>query len=538
VNKMLGVLIVDDEMIVRYGIKSMIDWDKLDLVVVGDASNGREALELFNALKPQIVVTDIKMPVMDGIELIKNIREISTDVKIIILSCLQDFTYAREAIRLGAVEYLVKSDMMPSDLENVLMKVKDTISIEEENLHQISIIRQRVKRTQLIEKEKFLWDLSLGTVSDRESIMDTIEQLGLDYLKRNIFVLCISIDYFEKIISDLSEQEKKDIELRVLDILKKELEGSKKFKGEIYSGNNGEINMVVKVLNAYSEKDIFSFVYALGEDIIKSIKAQTNYSATIGVSNWMKDMTNIKTGYYQAQMAYKFKTFFGCGKVIHYASTVRSVPVDNHVRLNIRELHDCVYFLKRDEVNRFIEDIFSKMTESLDFEGVNLISLEFVLVLSNIYSEICNNDEDIIIRKKEYYDQLKYLETVTDIKNWVKDSFGYLMDTISSVYNNEKNTISKALKYINENYSQEINLHTISDYVHLSKNYFVNFFKREVGESFIEYLTKVRVENAKALLKIPELRVSDVGRMVGIDDQRYFSKVFKKITGRVNSRKA
>lgn len=528
---MLRVLIVDDEAIIRYGIKSMIGWDKIGFKVVGDAANGEEALELFKAYNPQIVITDIKMPVMDGIELIKNIKGINADVKIIILSCLQDFDYAREAIRLGASEYLVKSDMMPSDLEDVLLKVKESIDVEKEKLQEIEAIRQEAQKVKLIEKGNFLWEFSIGSISKDESVIETIKQLKLDYLNGNVFVINLDIDYCEKIFSCLSEYEKRNKVVFLIETIKKELANFININGEVYEGDNGEINLIAKISGIKSEKDIFDFIHVLGENIISSVKNQAGFSITIGISDNIENILNIKDGYFQARTACRYKMFLGCGKVIHYKNAVNSKASDNKVYVNAKEFRDYVYSGRRRDINYCIERMFEKMAEAMDFDGVNLTALELVFTLSNIYSEICEDYSEVAVKKKEYYEQVKYLETVNDLKNWFKNSFGQLIDVVGQVYDRDKNVIYKALNYINENYNRDINLKAVSDYVHLSKNYFVNIFKKEVGESFVEYLTRIRVERAKVLLKNPELRISEVGGMVGIEDQKYFSKVFKKITG-------
>lgn len=527
---MLGVLIVDDEMIVRYGIKSMINWGELGLSVVGDASNGKEALELFNLYKPQIVITDIKMPVMNGIELMKNIRKINTEVKIIILSCLQDFVYAKEAISLGATDYLVKSDMMPKDMENVLRKAIDTIEIEKEKLEQINIIQQELKKAQFVDKEKFLWELCLGAISKDDVVSEIIDQLKLSYLNGSIYFKCVQIDGFQKLTMQLSEKDKNTIENSVLDCVSSELKNDHKVQGEIFKGDRGEVNIILKVLNSKSENDRFTVVHSLGVAIIKAIKEKAGYSVSIGLSNLMEDIFTLREGYSQAHNACKFKTFFGEGRIINYIDTIKPNVSNNEMQFNIKILQDYVYSLNKEEVKKTLEDVFEKITKSMDLQALNIVALELVLVLCSVYSEIYINADTMLEMKKEYYDQLKYLENISDYKNWFKEAFEKLIGVVGHEYNSEKNSISKSISYINTNYSRKLTLQTVSDYVHLSKNYFVNLFKRETGENFIEYLTKVRVENAKALIKNSKLKTSDISAMVGIDDQRYFSKVFKKYT--------
>lgn len=128
------VIIVEDEFIVRYGIRSMINWESIGMEVIGEASNGREALEVMESGLPDILITDIKMPVMDGIELIAEVRKLSPDIRIIILSNLEDFQYAKEAIRHSVSEYMIKSDMMPRDFELVLLKLKESLEAVQKNM--------------------------------------------------------------------------------------------------------------------------------------------------------------------------------------------------------------------------------------------------------------------------------------------------------------------------------------------------------------------------------------------------------------------
>ena len=124
---MLKVMIVDDERIIRYGIVSMVHWEKLGLKLVGEASEGREGYELFLKKRPNIVITDLKMPGLNGLEMIRKIKELDDNIKFIILSGYEDFSYAKEAIHLGVSEYLLKSDLMPEDIEQILFKIVQEI---------------------------------------------------------------------------------------------------------------------------------------------------------------------------------------------------------------------------------------------------------------------------------------------------------------------------------------------------------------------------------------------------------------------------
>lgn len=529
VGYMLGVLIVDDETIIRYGIKSMIDWGKLGLVVVGTAANGQEALEIFHEYKPEIVITDIKMPVMDGIELIRRIRQESTETKVILLTCLQDFNYAREAISMGVTEYFVKSDMMPADMEAVLKRVKNTIVTEHNKLRQINEYQLNLQKYHIAEKKTFLKNLSMGEMHNVPE--PKVEKLNLGYLKGNLYFLCVGIDYYEKFTHGYTDKKKQDLDTQIISLAENFLSTYKNLKGEVFNGKQGEINLIIKLESNLSNQESYKLIHTFGIDLLTEIRNKTKFMVTAGVSNPFSDIQKISVAYRNAQTAYNFKIFFGCGRVIHFEETVGSIKNEKEVYLDIRVLQQYIYDMRRNEVANYIQKIFCSIEKDKNLEIVNFVSLEMVSILSNIYSHINKNDEDILDKKREFYEQIKYFETANELKDWFIKSFNHLIDLIQSAYDKDKNVIAKALDFIYLNYNKNISLQTISDHVHLSKNYFVNLFKREMGETFVEHLTKFRIEKAKQMLKDNNLRNCEIANLVGFKDERYFYKVFKKMTG-------
>ena len=152
------------------------------------------------------------------------------------------------------------------------------------------------------------------------------------------------------------------------------------------------------------------------------------------------------------------------------------------------------------------------------------------MILTTLWPDVSKDAEQVLELKKQYFDELSMLETLEQSRLWFMQAFETLVEHMIEMYNSDRNSIIKATQYIQQYYDQEITLQSISRLVHLSKNYFANLFRKEVGESFLEYLTRIRIEKAKILLT-GELKAGDVGTWVGIQDPKYFSKVFKKITG-------
>ncbi|MFD0698963.1 response regulator [Paenibacillus sp. GCM10027628] len=513
---MFRVIIVEDEYIVRYGIRSMIDWEKVGLTVIGEASNGQEALDLIGQEPPDILITDIKMPVMDGIALITEVRKSNPHMKIIILSNLEDFQYAKEAIRHGVSEYLIKSDMMPRDFEQALLKVKEAI----EESSPVS----KVKPADDVEplwKEKFWMDLTEGSLTDPVNIQNAVESIGLHNAKFPLYMLHINKNALEQGILEGQAYIRMALESMV---------PPWQLRYEVFPDKQGEMNVLlfpdapsVQGTNAVRE---------FAQSLLTHLMDSNAMRCTIGISNGIQAWNELHRAYVEALEAVKHKMFVGSGQVIAYG--VDYMPMNmtrgENMKLSTNHIHSMVYAFQSKELQAYLEGLFGELASRKDYDMVQIISLELLIMLTTLWSDVSSDQQNILHLKKQYFDQLSKLETIHQSKVWFMKAFDELVGHMVQVYNSDRNSIIKATQYIQQFYDQEISLQSISNLVHLSKNYFANLFKKEMGESFLEHLTRVRIEKAKSLLT-GELKTADIGHLVGIADPKYFSKVFKKITG-------
>ncbi|MCY9670311.1 response regulator [Paenibacillus alginolyticus] len=513
---MLSVVIVEDEYIVRYGIRSMIEWEKMGLTVIGEASNGQEALDFIRQEPPDILITDIKMPIMDGIGLISEVRKFSPHMKILILSNLEDFQYAKEAIRYGVSEYLIKSDMMPRDFEQALMKVKESLEEASPNSEE-----KQSASAQPLWKEKLLLDLVEGSGKERIDVQSSIESLGLLDAKLPLYVLHIGKNALELGITEGQTYIRSALDR----VLAAEYEASY----EVFPDRLGEMNVLL--FSSRKSQDLKA-VREIAQSVLTYLLDRYAMLCTIGVSKGIMAWTDLQNAHEQAVTAAKYKMFIGSGKVIVYG--VDYVPVENqqveNIKVSTSHIHSMVYAFQSKELQVYLEEIFEHLASRKDYDMVQIISLELLIMLTTLWSDVSSDQQDILHLKKQYFDQLAKLETIQQSKAWFLQAFEELVQHMIHVYNSDRNGILKAVQYIQMYYHQEISLQSISHHVHLSKNYFANLFKKEMGESFLEHLTRIRIEKAKALLT-GELKAGDIGHLVGIQDPKYFSKVFKKITG-------
>jgi len=514
------VMIVEDEFIVRYGIRSMIEWEKIGLQLTGEAANGKEALELMKAGLPDILITDIKMPVMDGIELIAEVRRISPDIKIIILSNLEDFQYAKEAIKHGVSEYLIKSDMMPRDFEQALLKLKE--SARRGNAANEG---EPAFQPEPAHKEKFLVELIEGTIRGAAEGSKKAGQLGMSQL-HSAYLMHISLND-----SELGFTERLSLIRHMLEQVW--AEGGSSY--EVFPDKQGEINVLflgfVSEERPYPAGDMQK-LRQWAEDFIQQLSKPSGRLATIGISSRIREWTDVKEAYVQAVKAEKQKMFLGCGRAIIYGTDDMSMPAAKveHLRISSHQIQSMVYAFQSKELTEYLEELFEQLAARRDVDLVQIISLELLMILTTLWPDVSSDAQQVLELKKQYFDELSRLETLEQNRIWFIQAFDALVQHLILMYNSDRNSIIKATQYIQQYYHQEISLQSISTLVHLSKNYFANLFKKEVGESFLEYLTRIRIDKAKTLLT-GDLKAGDVGSLVGIQDPKYFSKVFKKITG-------
>lgn len=534
---MYRVIIVEDEFIVRYGIRSMIEWEAIGLEVTGEAANGREALELMAAGLPDILITDIKMPVMDGIELIAEVRKRSAELKIIILSNLEDFQYAKEAIKHNVSEYMIKSDMMPRDFEQVLLKLKESLEGAQKPWEEKSAPSHIVP----VHKENFLIELlERGAVQGRIE-HDTVMRAGLAD-KRPLYVLQI-------LPGGRAEPEYGQGAAVIRSLLEEIGLNDPALGYELVGHRQGVLHVIVTsvVMVQPDKAAIMDRLRSSCEQLILQLSSQYSWTVTIGISGEVREWADLKNAYVQAAGAARMKLFMGTGRVLIHGSdellaqgaqsdaaqhqmTQPGTTLTPSLQISSHQIQSMVYAFQSRELEEYLERLFDQLAMRRDAELVQIISLELLMILTTLWPDVSKDAEQVLELKKQYFDELSKLETLEESRGWFQQAFQALVAHMKEMYNSDRNSIIKATQYIQQYYHQEITLQSISGLVHLSKNYFANLFRKEVGESFLEYLTRIRIEKAKTLLT-GELKAGDIGSLVGIQDPKYFSKVFKKITG-------
>ncbi|SHJ05511.1 two-component system, response regulator YesN [Clostridium cavendishii DSM 21758] len=523
---MLKVLLVEDELIVRVGLKSVINWNDNGFELIGEASNGEQALEIIRSNRPDIVITDIKMPKMDGIELIRTIKKDYDDMKIIVLSCHDEFAIVKEVMKLGVEDYFLKLTMEPEELVNILLKLKDKIDTAYNS--NIKILKDDIDINKNILREKFMRDIILTEEIKPSEIEEQLRKLEFKLNYKNMIALVLWIDKWY-LYENYSDNDKYLFSYGIMNIVNEILNDFT--EGYCVEVRPGEFLVI------YTNKDknqVENNYNQLANKIKTLFKSYLNVSASIGISNIKADLSYLKKAYIEALEAVGGRYFLGAGSIISFLDTYENREEEQEVKTF--DLNTFTIYLEQgniDGIRSYIENIISLLNNRsvlrLKPRSICMtIIIQFIEVLNNSNEEINN----YLYENYEVEADMKRLETLEDMKLWLRWFCSSVENYIRDKSNNSSGRIiSRVKKFINDNYNKDLNLEELAALVYISPSYLSNLFKVSTGKTITDYITEVRIDMAKEYIKNSNMKMYEVAETVGYNNIYYFSKIFKKHVG-------
>lgn len=522
---MLKIFLVEDEIIIRQGIKCNINWEEEGYIFIGEASDGELAYPMIRELRPDIVITDIKMPFLDGIQLSKLVKKEMPDIRIIILSGYEEFEYAKEAINIGVEEYLLK----PVD-KNILLEAIKKVdkAIQEEREKQNNILRSKTERMKNIhlKTQQFLTQMITETMSVSE-VMNRSMELKLDIIGKQYNIIRYNVFDTNQNNSSYSQRSME---------LKKYINSQIQKENKVFVIDRINENTTI-LIKSIDEKDLKENIKRCVNCIIENTKNYEGIEYFVGVGNEVERVSNLPICYEEANKAYAYSYIIDKNKVL-YANEIGDTCIINDLdmsNINIRTINKNVIgnFIKtgvQTEVKYIVEEYFMAIgTENMK----SLLFRQYVIM--DVYFYCKGILEEWKIDEKEYC--LGEISKETTIFSTIEAAKDYIYkillkviakrDAISSSTYNA--VIVSAKDYIKQNFSKEdISLNTVAKSVDFSPSHFSTLFSQTTGQTFIEYLTEIRMEKAKELLRCSAMRSSEIGYLVGYKDPHYFSFLFKK----------
>ena len=510
------VFFVEDEIITREGIRDNVDWQASGFEFCGEAADGEIALPLLRTAQPDVLITDIKMPFMDGLQLSKIVRERMPWVKIIILSGHDEFEYAQQAINLGVTDYLLKP-VTVQKLQNVLQKL--TVQLDQERKEQANLkkLQEQVEENRVVLCERLLFKLVVGAISPPEAI-EKGQMLGLNFIARHYLVLILKID-----LGDRSEQYDHDEYQRVQQVVTALMEKNP----DIFTLKRdwGDLVLIMKgSTQEYLEEERDVLLDEIRQEIGK-----TRYQLTVGVGSSKNQLADISQSFVEALVniqnpAGEIKS--GLNRTVEQAELlkVEKSAVENYLRSGAKN-----------EFDEFFHAYLGPLGETALKSNLirNYIFVDVVLAIAKLVNDLGGDVDKVLPELNSIEMIMSNIKSIEQLREQVYKILTSALTYRDSQPNDQyKNLIRQTIEYLEHHYTDpELSLHEMAAQANLSASHFSVVFSQETGRTFKEYLTEIRINKAKELLRMTALRSADIAYQVGYNDPHYFSSVFKKNTG-------
>lgn len=529
---MYRVLLVEDEILERENMRESWIWKDNDFILQADAGNGEEAWEILKREKIDIVVTDIKMPFRDGLDLSRQIQEEMPRIKIIIMSGFSDFQFARRALSIGVSEYIVKP-IRSSDLLDALKKVAAKLKEEDLVYEEVSLYREQLQTNRQKQRQQLLEDLTLGIAPiDKLKKQAGLQDLNLAFDN----VCCAIIAYLDdKILIDENEHlQALECQQVVEDFIKSQ---------DVLSFNRNLRESVLIYRDPYlpAVKKMLAAIY---DTIAAECCLSTHIcQPTIALGSVKKGITGIAESFADARFLINFQHLVGHDKLLFMDDALPALQNSYGSELILANDKESIVNILNMGNKSDVPAIVDRLVQRLQSINLSMLLFQYACVeIANILVqflvEIDEDPNETLIDKSGTKNALlsgNWLIWSNDIPAF-RDYLTKTLMTVMDIRDKKKkykynNVILKAKKYIDQHFADpDICLTQIAASVNVNPSYFSSLFTQEIGESFIEYLTRMRIDKAKTLMMTTSMRTVDIAFAVGYTDSNYFSKIFRKMT--------
>ena len=528
---MYKILLVDDEILVRDAIRENIDWGKLDCELIGDCENGKQAVEFVKTHEVDIVLTDILMPYMDGMELSHFLHDNYPDILIVIFSGFGEFEYAKKAIQYNVSEYMLKP-VTAMELTKVIENMKEKLDSrkkEQRKMESLTQVSQDYHKNANVIRSKAL-DCLVKCTRDVQVSLDELERMGITFQAASYRVAVFDIDtYSDMYQMDMDKQQESALMAFVLFNVGDEIVVQEK-AGVVYQEGN---NRVCIIFAGNRTKEFSENIHRICHEIQKKVKEVIGLETSIGIGSWVRSPYELIYSYRLAAKAIDYRYLLG-GNLLF---DMEEKKTDNSIFLinDLETLTEAIKSGDRRLMEETLGQIETEIKSALVEKSYACIYLQQVIrAIGNTCQSLSEEPEKIIAQReallKAVTEQRMFSQAAALVEKYAQEVFDALQELNSSSGQRQG---MLAMDYIQKNYMDPgLSLNSICSYLNISTSYFSTIFKEMTGETFIEVLTRVRMEKAKELLENTTMKNYEIAEKVGFSDPHYFGISFKKITGK------
>jgi two-component system response regulator YesN len=525
---MYRVLLVDDELEIRNGLKLKINWAALQFVIAGEAQDGREALALLAQESYDLILTDIRMPIMSGLELLKQCAEYYPQSKVIVLSGHDDFHYVKAALQCGAKDYLLKP-VVRSELTQILDKLREELDIQKQELSEKSSVQHQLQQSNYTLQEQLLLEWISNGDEDRDlTLRSETERLGMDKVLNDSSVLrFISVEFRlpEGRLGD--QQEKYGLFRMAFQLVCRETTQDPLCNNTVYAFYHRSYPQMMNfMISTQSDVENDRITQSFSRLIEAHIHRYLRVESVIGIGEQVQGVKGIRKGFLSALLAWSQSQSGAVSQIISSDSSA-----DTFAELFPEVEKRLLLALDNGDIQ-----LFSRTLETVvqagryPLQGVASFVLRVILLLDQTAR--------------------KYNLDIPETQDWMFSEMVWKLHTESSailylsriatqVIEGIKLTcisggvevVNAIRKHIDDSYMNELSLSMLADRFHINSTYLSELFKKQNGTTFSDYVTQVRIQHAIELLRDPHMRLSDIAELVGFANASYLSSVFKKQFG-------
>lgn len=519
-----SVLLVDDEEEVYQVIMKKLDWESMGFHIAGYARNGVEALEMAEELQVDVVMTDIKMPYMDGLTLCKKLKENYPKIRVIIFSGFDEFEYAKEAIKIEAEEYILKP-INSNELREVFERIKVNLDKEMDEKRNIDKLRAYYMESLPVLQENFYTSLIDGRIPE-----NAIEHYLANYqieLKGPYYVVTVLH------ISGMKMADQLQIDPFLLSVSVKRLV-EEQLEHEWESRTVSYLGDIIVITQLAEEGNITRFTDTM-DKICKMAERVCGAKVTAGVGHVCSQLAQIPMSYQGAKNAVSYRVLYGNTRAINIAEMDPQENTDMPwEEPYIQKILKKIKMGEREPLQVAIDEFVNALSKNkMSLQKYRILIMELITEISRFGANNQMNVDAIFGGESDVYSQAMQLESPEALGKWLQDNCIKMQhQVLNERLDTTKSFVTRAMEYVKEHYAdQDLSIETICGHLNVSAAYFSTVFKKETGKTFINYLTDYRMEVALELLLTQNEKTYVIAESVGYSDPNYFSYVFKKQFG-------
>ncbi|HUC91387.1 MAG TPA: response regulator [Paenibacillus sp.] len=526
---MLKLIIVDDEPLIREGLKSM-PWEQWGCVVTGEAEDGEEGLAVVDKVRPDIIITDIRMPGMDGLAFAEKVKERFPETEILMLTGYQDFNYAKSAMHIGIRDLLLKPTKF-DELEQVVRKLVEDIRNRTQSQHDYDRLRIQMQSAVPLLRNKLIHDLLHGNLYTPSVIKGRLALFGITI--ERFAVMSIQIDDRKSFEQLYSSADRTLFEFAVMNIAEEMARMAEKkaiidFDRDLFS-----------IVLSFDEEDgaglCDDVAMNMGLDIQKGVRTFLPFTVSIGISDTGERIEKINEAYLQSVEALNHKFFLGDDAIVRFRDIAATSEIvcffgeeDKQTITNSLRVGDIA------KVREVVEQIKRNAADSpgIEIQYLKISLMELALGSVRMIGQFNPNLVDSLMQAAIPFSRSESIATLERLFSECLHMFESIAEIVSAArQTNLGSSVDKIMKMIESEYEEDISLDMLAERFKLSTAYLSRLIRKETGKTFMENLTEVRMERAKFLLTNGSKKVYEVAGLVGYKDLSYFIQVFKKRYG-------